>query len=1230
MKTLNTSHLRRLLFPAAGALLAATAGANPGPISQSPLFLSDAVEPNVILAVDDSGSTDWELLTPTRDGLPWWSFATESVTEPDGTFSFQNDQRFAYLFPNGYDAGDRAGATKSYSGGYWPLPPTLENAYGKTNEYNRAYYSPDIEYDPWPSTGTRTFPEFPATAAPWDPIADTATFTIDLTQPVPANTTDIDQQFVVWNGMRNNAGNIQTVGGQYQGFEYFPATYFVVVDSGVGVVGGTLSLAGLTPFDCAAPTPATYTAFRADPTVSGFAVQVDAFGPDGRCLQRIEIRNDGRSFPSGRTYAEEIQNFANWFTYYRKRHQAMRGGVAQAFSEITGVRAGSFLFNVRTNVDMNSLTTDSDTFLEEIFTARGASGTPTRRVIDHMGRQFERTDGNAPIIEACQKNFGIILTDGFANTSSISVGNADAGQGVPYEDAFANTIADAAMNYYNDLQAPAGFASGLVPTPAACAGTPSPLTNCNEDLHMVTYGVTLNTIGEIFGVTHFTREDAFLNPPAWENPNQSFTPTQVDDLYHAAVNGRGELLNASSPTEIATQMQDVLAAVLETEGTAAAVTFNTGLLSSDSLVFQAKLDSESWSGFMTASALDPLTGDVAPVPSWDAADRIPTANARQIVTFDPNNDGIPFRNLAALTSDQQDDLTTDLPAGFTGQDILDYIRGDRSNESEVGLRERAARTVLGDIVHSGPVLVGAPRSNWPDVAPFPTGLNQYSDFRASQLTRREAVYVGANDGMLHGFWADTGLADSGIEFFGYIPDSLFTDVSGEGLHALAQQNYGHRYYVDLTPVVTDAFVAVEDGGSADWHTILIGGLRNGGAGYFALDVTDPNAMTESNAEAIVMWEFTSDDDADLGATFSEPTVALMANGRWAAVFGNGYNNPGTGQAALFVLFLDGGLDGTWTQGVDYYKILLPGANNGLASPQLADLDNDGVPDRVYAGDLLGNMWAFDVSSANPNQWRSDYRSGVTPEPLFTATDASNNPQPITSRPVLARCPYDNSVTPDIMVLFGSGQYIAEADKSTVDPQTFYGVWDRGQEELERDDLLVQFANDPTLTYDTTAVRIPTNFDMDPNTEFGWLMDLPDLGERNVSNPLARGDILFFNTIVPSVSDPCVIGGGGWLMSVNICDGGRPEAPVFDLNGDNVITNGDLIADTVLTDANGNPITNAAGGQKFDPNEGLPWQSSILSDLQYTPGSTGSIEKRTIEVNSNTLDGRLSWEQLIND
>ncbi|MEL6869108.1 MAG: PilC/PilY family type IV pilus protein [Pseudomonadota bacterium] len=1217
-------------------------------LSDSPLFLSDAVEPNVIMALDDSGSMDFETLMPTNDGALWWNSVDGSFVGRDvnnnpvpGVINFNTTggsnvtwTKYVYLFPNGCCD---TGARRTLGGGHFPIPPTDEFGFVRSPDYNRGYYDPSIDYLPWISNGARTFTDINPLNAPYDAIADTATRTLNLTAnvgPAPDN----NWRFLVLPGMINNAGTVQPgtfpFGAVFEDFNYFPATYYITDTTLTSVLNGTIVVCS------ALPNPANYELFRdalAAGTVAGTA---DAIGPDGACLRRIEIRPAPAGpavYPSGRTYAEEIQNFANWFTYYRKRHQALRGGITQAFSEIDGVRVGTFRINNRNTVTMRSLTTDRVDVLEDIYTSRGTGGTPLRESLNHLGEQFERTDANKPIIAACQKNYGIAFTDGFANNSNFNfIGNVDGGEGAPYADTHTGTLADIAMEYYENFTPPGGFASGQVPVPAACANvTPDPTLDCKDDLHMSTWAVTLNAQGTIFGVTRNSATDAFLAPPiVWPPPFTQRSPLMVDDLYHAAVNGRGDMLNARTPAEIATQMSRVLATVVETEGTASAVTFNTGLLSSDSLVYQAKLDSEDWSGFLTASELDPVTGDVSATIRWDAADLLPAPGARQISTFDAAaNVGVPFRSAAALPANQQADLNTNLPTGRSAQDLLDYLRGDRGNEGEDpgDFRERSARTVLGDIVHSGPVLVAEPSSNWPSVAPFPGGANAYTDFQlGATAARREAVYVGSNDGMLHGFWADVDQPGSGEEFMAYMPNMRFSATSGEGLHELANQNYVHQYFTDLTPAITDVYVSSRVDASPSWRTVLMGGMRGGARGFYALDITDPTAMSESDAANYVLWEFTNSDDNDLGYTFSEPTIALMNDGRWAAVFGNGYNNLGSGRAALFIVYLDGGLDGTWTLGSDYRKIILPANNNGLSTPQLADLDNDGVPDRAYAGDLRGNMWAFDLSSTNANSWDSAYRAGFNPRPLFRARNNNGDLQAITSKPVLARCPFDNSVVPDVMVLFGTGQYLTEGDKTTTETQTFYGVWDRGDNELDRGDLLEQFANDPSLTFDTTQLRIPTDFDFDPLSVTGWYMDLPEAGERVVSNPLVRGDIVFFNTIVPDSGDPCVVGGGGWLMSINVCDGGRPDEAAFDLNRDFVITNGDLVADPTLTDGDGNPLRSAPGGERFNASEGLPWQSSILGDRQYTPGSTGNIETRAISVGGDLLDGRLSWEQIINE
>ncbi|MEO0998950.1 MAG: PilC/PilY family type IV pilus protein, partial [Pseudomonadota bacterium] len=228
------------------------------------------------------------------------------------------------------------------------------------------------------------------------------------------------------------------------------------------------------------------------------------------------------------------------------------------------------------------------------------------------------------------------------------------------------------------------------------------------------------------------------------------------------------------------------------------------------------------------------------------------------------------------------------------------------------------------------------------------------------------------------------------------------------MHYLSDPGYTHRYTVDLTATLADAYVRTESFGSTSWKTILVGGLRSGGRGLYALDVTDPTTISETSAAAAntVLWEFNSGDDIDLGFTFSRPSIVpLEAPGntiRWAAIFGNGYNDLGSGEAVLYIVLLEGGLDGTWSYGTDYIKISTgvgsAADRNGLASPAIVDTDGDGLADRAYAGDLEGNMWAFDLSGSNANNWDVAFKSGSTPVPLYNGTAG----QPITASPVIVR------------------------------------------------------------------------------------------------------------------------------------------------------------------------------------------------------------------------------------
>jgi type IV pilus assembly protein PilY1 len=305
----------------------------------------------------------------------------------------------------------------------------------------------------------------------------------------------------------------------------------------------------------------------------------------------------------------------------------------------------------------------------------------------------------------------------------------------------------------------------------------------------------------------------------------------------------------------------------------------------------------------------------------------------------------------------------------------------------------------------------------------------------------------------------------------------------------------------------------------------------------------------------------------------------MANGKWAAVIGNGYNsteNDGpattsaTGHAVLYILFLEGGLDGAWTAGTDYIKLDTemgdPDTPNGLATPAPVDLDGDFTADYVYAGDQRGNLWKFDVSDPDSTNWQVAYSS-----PLFTATAVDGTPQPITARPEAGLHPKDPN---GLLVYFGTGKYLETGDKnvSGVSTQTFYAIWDKNLSTLS------PFTRSALVQQEVIAVvsghRITSDHPVDWANHRGWYLDLPTAGERQVSNPLLRNDRVIFSTLIPN-TQICGTGGTGWLMELNAHSGSRLPFSPFDLNGDDEFDAKDMVTTPLVENEEPIPVSGLA-------------------------------------------------------
>ena len=1138
--------------------------AAPGTISTSPLFLKSAVQPNIALMIDDSSSMDWEQILNKGTIDPGGVTFRGALYHPPGSYTAINGIVDA--------ARDREDRRLTCSG------------------FNVMAYDPTVQYTPWVGRDS-------AGNAYTD-----LTLTTARDNPYNTATTNISKHiYFPWTDSDND--------GEYDG-----------------------------------PTPAAGASAGTAASSAGDECGNVASNAGGVDVTTLPV--------TGTTInPNSQQNYANWYSYYRKREYVAKRALSQVISESTS-RVG--LATINSNVspvevkDIDDISlpvnataaANKSALLARLFQISSSGGTPLRQGLQNVGKYFEDTYGtwgNSPILSAasggeCQKNFTLLMSDGFwnGNDPSPSVANADTDANTVFDGgSFADgaagvtdTLADVAMHFYErDLDT-----SLANKVPVTVGVDPAGLTNNLMHQHMKTFAVAFGVDG-----TLTSNPPDQVTPFAWPTP-VSDTLTTVDDMRHAAWNGRGSFLNAGSPANLISSIDTSIGNINAQVSSGAAVALNTSTLSTNSQVYLARFTSGRWTGDLVSYALDAITGAINTTPTWEAGALLTARNLstspRTILTYD-GTDGVALQ-WANLTTAQKNDLRTN-PGGGTDNDAtararLAYLRGSRSCENgnpgicnhtdgpnaytSKGLRARASR--LGDIIHSAPVYVGIPEVNWPDTLPGATAA--YSDFRLAQNNRPGVVYLGANDGMLHGF-----AESDGREVLAYMPLSLFSTTVNEGLHYLTDPAYGHRYYVDLRPSVTDVFAITTVGGTAAWRSVLVGGLRGGGRGLFALDVTDPTAYAETSTAAAdtVMWEFTSADDADLGHTFSQPAIVLMPNGKWAVIFGNGYNDTGSGEAQLFILYLEEGLDGTWSP-TDYVKISTGVGNtttrNGLSTPAVIDTNGDGVADRAYAGDIAGHMWAFDLSSSNPGNWKVAYRAGTTPKPLFTSASS----KPITAAPVIVRNPDEvtsNSNDPNLLVLFGTGQYIATGDNASTATQSFYGVWDSGTEDMDDSDLVSQTIGTGTTTGGASGRTVTNNtVDYDGGDD-GWYMDLPTSGERVVTDAVVRGDHVFFNTAIPT-TDPCGSGGSGWQMIVKINNGGRPDSVAFDLNGDGLLG--------TLDEISGEAVAGVSV-------RGLPSSPAMLGTKRYT-SSTESIDGASITVDdiekvSGIDTGRLSWEEL---
>ena len=962
------------------------------------------------------------------------------------------------------------------------------------------------------------------------------------------------------------------------------------------------------------------------------------------------------------------QNFANWFSYHRSRDLAAKAIYGELIAQAQTANMGlATLSPAGAKVPLKLMNSDPTTgnkrdLLKALYAIRPTNPeTPLRHALHDVGHYYACETNNffsgfpCPVIVsqggACQQNSAILMTDGFYNDAAVpghdSTFNTDGGgsdsdfDGGLYADNLASTLADFAMDIYERDLYPS--IPNQVPT--------SPRDQAEHQhvvTHVLTFGVGLGNI------------PLSVNPgaPSWPGWPASIVTNQdrLDDLRHTAYNGRGLYLPAEDPDTLADALGTALESAAAATSASAAVTLSTGALNIATRIYQARFNSEDWSGRLLSFRPEDLGN-----PEWDAAERLDALveaggfdTARQVITYNPvTQEGVPFRwgtgalsqTQAAALSEAIDPLNPTPTEDTLGQERLAYLRG-KSQPTSSGVGPFRQRThVLGDIINSEPFFVGPPA--FPDEIDLPTSPGTYAAFRTAQQGRTAMVIVGGNDGFLHIFNATPASPEAGRELLAYLPNAVLGQVK-----ELTSPTYTHRYYVDGSPTAGDVFMDT----TGSWETIVVGGLRAGGKGYFALKITNPTQVNESNADEIVLWEFTDSDDAsgDLGFTFSQPSLVRLRDSsapsghRWAAVFGNGYNSLNS-SAALYIVFIEGGLDNVWTAGTDYIKLVVPTsvptAPNGMATPAPIDLNGDFTADYIVAGDLQGNLWVFDVTSDAPSSWSSSYGTG-TPLPLFTATNDSGVRQPITARPEVGLHPTEDSANPQsFLIYFGTGQYLDIGDNSTVGTQTFYAIWDTngtagdngstpptytrgsGGTLVRRQILSEATVQGQAVRVTDSDESIPINWD----TQRGWYLDLclqpcaAPTGERQVTDAVLRNDRIIFTTLIPNNAQ-CSFGGTSWLMELDATTGGRLEFAAFDLNQDEVFNDADKAPGALPAD----PALVSPSGLKSTV--GILPAPTILAagnvEKKYASGSETSSIMEVSEHPGVGAVGRQSWQQIV--
>lgn len=903
---------------------------------------------------------------------------------------------------------------------------------------------------------------------------------------------------------------------------------------------------------------------------------------------------------------QERQNFANWYVYHRSRLLVAQGAIAESFWNMdeNKLRVGWGSIHKDYSVVDNSESVATvisgvrkfsaarkDALFDFVRNITVQSGTPLRSALWGVGEYYTMASpwaddpgdmafadpvGSAP--KDCRRAYHLLVTDGLWNTTgapfSKTVGNYDGGapsgsasspyQKItatgneytydpkpPYSDSSSDTLADFASFFFNrDLRST--MSNNAQPSPPAKQFWQG----------MVNFTVGIGLKGTL---------DPATDLPLLTNPTgpggKTWGTDKVDDLWHAAVNSEGKFFSAKNSSELAGSLTSALTTTMQNELREAGVATSSNVLEDGNRKYIPFYKTGKWTGDIRAFELDTngLT-KVGPGPNgelWSAGSKLPAWNARNIFTWNSSTSTPSSFTWATMGGLNQAAIG---PAAGNSA-LVDYLRGDATNEATTALPTnpyRARDTRLGDFINSNPVLV----KSGADLGyqALTVGGTAYNTYRTTTKATRDGVlFIGANDGMVHAFKDTKGAvpAEDGKEIFAYVPRAVYPNLS-----ILSDKTYGtttnyHQFFVDGALSETDAYVkATAASPTATWRNYLVGSLSAGGRAVFAFDVTD---MTSPGA-ANVKWEFSKDNDGDLGYVSAPIEVGVLPDNTWVAIFGNGPSSD-SGKAVLFVLDLETGVA---------RKLEVDGvtASNGLGGVGV-QRDASGYITNLFVGDLHGSMWKLNYDAAAVSPTKFVVSGG---QPLFKATSSGLVAQPITQAPLI----YDHSLGGKLVV-FATGKLLVDGDRDTIDTQSMYVMWDKaadtvlrpmGRASLEPRQIVKVVGKDGAIFYGLSGNAVDW-----AGVQRGWVIDLTLndagtdllLGQRVIYPPQrVSTKLALISTVAPAKQTAACTAatglGANFLLPVE--PGLNPTYKLFDVDGNGVLNSSDAYVAGYATNVDG--------------------------------------------------------------